>query len=639
MRTDSTNDRGQMYSPGQLTDLAVLLGLVALGSAVSWADAAPPANPLANPGFEELDGALPRHWGPVEGQTAPVIDREHTHEGEVGLRFAGDGAARSVRQRLTDLASRPFTVAGWVRAQDVVIGAGDHAYLYVHVIYRDKPYDSATHAYHRLQPGTYDWRRVKMRVDPIATLKIREVLVTCTARFGAGIIWFDDLQVLESALSFEIERAREHVQWLLDSLVAAGNEGAEVAAARERASQAALLLDALAAEAADGPVADGEGRLKQVRELGEGALSLLDEGAAAAFWRAASDSPTTEVRAIYHGGGRTQAEVNASLDRLEAIGANTLYPSLGSWNGVTYRSDLAPTLPQWRGSEGLRLLVGEARRRNVTVIPYLAIFNAVTPEAETGERVPGGFLAQRHPDDPQRQRVFPAPSHAEVREHVVGMAVELFGGYDLDGLGLDYIRYPDAQALCVCDRCRDEIQGRFGFDVRDGNPWADADKREALQAWRAEHITETVKAIAAAVREVKPSVILMAHCLKEPDGARQHYGQDWSAFAEFLDLVTTMNYGAAGGDAGLVGKQAAALQGKCRFVPAIGGMPGQHAACGPRDWLERISLARRYGVGVAIYAINYLQPEIVALLSNGPFREPATWPQASQPRERPEAGE
>ncbi|MBM3892198.1 MAG: hypothetical protein FJ388_24040 [Verrucomicrobia bacterium] len=87
-----------------------------------------------------------------------------------------------------------------------------------------------------------------------------------------------------------------------------------------------------------------------------------------------------------------------------------------------------------------------------------------------------------------------------------------------------------------------------------------------------------------------------------------------------------MNYGAIGGDAGLLAKQAAVLKGKCRFVPAVGGMPADHAACTPREWLRRVALARQHGQGVAIYAIGYLQPDTIELLRNGPFRLAAEWP-------------
>ncbi|MBM4050407.1 MAG: hypothetical protein FJ279_35375, partial [Planctomycetes bacterium] len=465
-------------------------------------------NRLSNAGFEVLEGALPRGWTPPGKAAPPALDRQRPHSGHAALRFDGDGQSRGLRQTLAGFAARPFTVAGWVRAENVVIAQGDSASLYVHVIYKDKPYAAATHAYHRIESGTYDWRRVEIRVDPVASYEIKGVLVTCNAKFGAGTLWFDDLELLESTIWSDLAHAREHVQWLRDSLADAAKRGADVAAAAKRADEAAALLHALEADVKAIPIAEAEQRLERARHLADGVLPLLSKEAAATFWSVASDSPTREIRALYHGGAPTQAQVAANLDRVQALRANTLYPSLGSWRRLAYPSDLADTYPEWQGRDTLKFLLAEARRRHITVIPYFGVFNAVPPDAEMLKRTPPGFLAQRHPADPQKHLAFPAPSHPEAREHVVKIAVELFQRYDLDGLGLDYIRYLSPQALCVCGRCRADVQARYGFDVREGDPWADEAKSRALQAWRAEHVTETVRAIVAAVRAVKPNALL-----------------------------------------------------------------------------------------------------------------------------------
>ncbi len=602
---------------------SIAAGLV-FAAAIAHADM---PNMLANPGFEEIAGDLPRSWQAPNGLDDAAVDAEVAHGGERSARFDGDGVARGARQTLTGLEGRPFTVSAWVRAEGMQLSGDSHAFLYVHVLYRDEPYSAATHGYHRIEPGTFDWHRVRVRVDPNPAHQIEKIYVTCTARLAGGTLWYDDVELVESVLGSAAALMGEHLQWLNEALAATGEQGADVAGAQQVAAEASRLLELLRAEAAAGPVVDGEQRLASISERVGSALAPLSAEARAAFWQVASPTTDREIRAIYHGGGLTLEQVNSVLDRLHRIGANTMYPSLGGWHMVTYPSQLAPTLPAWQGSDGRNILAQEARKRGVRIIPYLAFYHDITPGDPMRDDLPSGFLAQRHPLDPKRDRLFPAPSHPEVREYLVKLAVEAMTVIDPDGLGLDYIRYPDGRAVCTCERCREQVRERYGFDVLDGDPWADPERSAALQEWRAEHITQTVREVAEAVHQAKPDAIVMAHCFVDPDYARRQCGQNWAGFAQYLDLITTMNYGKNGSDAGLVGKQAGAVGESCLFVPAIGGMPDQHAAAGPRDWIERIALARRYGQGVAIYAWGYISPETEELLSNGPFREPAQWPE------------
>jgi hypothetical protein len=115
--------------------------------------------------------------------------------------------------------------------------------------------------------------------------------------------------------------------------------------------------------------------------------------------------------------------------------------------------------------------------------------------------------------------------------------------------------------------------------------------------------------------------------VSDPDYARASFGQDWAAFAQYLDFVVTMNYGWVGQDEGLTRRQAASLKGKALFFPAIGGMPEQHEQFTPDDWIAMVALARSAGAeGIAIYAIGYLKPETCSVLAAGPFKTPAAIP-------------
>ncbi len=284
---------------------SIAAGLV-FAAAIAHADM---PNMLANPGFEEIAGDLPRSWQAPNGLDVVAVDAEVAHGGEHSVRFDGDGVARGARQTLTGLEGRPFTVSAWVRAEGMQLSGDSHAFLYVHVLYRDEPYSAATHGYHRIEPGTFDWHRVRVRVDPNPAHQIEKIYVTCTARLAGGTLWYDDVELVESVLGSAAALMGEHLQWLNEALAATGEQGADVAGAQQVAAEASRLLEVLRAEAAAGPVVDGEQRLANISERVGSALAPLSAEARAAFWQVASPTTDREIRAIYHGGGLTLEQV------------------------------------------------------------------------------------------------------------------------------------------------------------------------------------------------------------------------------------------------------------------------------------------------------------------------------------------
>lgn len=150
---------------------------------------------------------------------------------------------------------------------------------------------------------------------------------------------------------------------------------------------------------------------------------------------------------------------------------------------------------------------------------------------------------------------FLCPSREDVVEYLVKDYVEAAAREGLDGVHLDYVRYPDVilpRALwkkydlvqdtelpqfdyCYCDVCRTAFKAAHGEDpLALPDPPASATWRQ----WRFDRVTRIVNEIAKAVRPLGRQ--LTAAVFPTPTIARRLVRQDWTRWD--LDAVLPMTY-------------------------------------------------------------------------------------------------
>lgn len=153
---------------------------------------------IINGGFEEVgDDSVPVGWSAF-GPRNWELSAQAARTGELGLRMGPSDSQQWLRQQHEGLPTRAYVISGWFRAEGVMMAAerasGDHARLYVHVLYEGRPYADALHAYRDIPPGTWDWRRFAVSVAPNPAWQVSEVWITLTGQFQAGELWCDDVQ-------------------------------------------------------------------------------------------------------------------------------------------------------------------------------------------------------------------------------------------------------------------------------------------------------------------------------------------------------------------------------------------------------------------------------------------------------------
>jgi uncharacterized lipoprotein YddW (UPF0748 family) len=130
-----------------------------------------------------------------------------------------------------------------------------------------------------------------------------------------------------------------------------------------------------------------------------------------------------------------------------------------------------------------------------------------------------------------------------VREYLVQVFEELVVNYNLDGLHMDYIRFPNEPVVPgekIPDYPRDErslalYQAETGLTPDDDT--------EAWNQWRTDQVTRLVGEIHAMMRRAKPRAVLSAAVGSVHERALHHFqdGRRWMDDG-IIDVVLLMNY-------------------------------------------------------------------------------------------------
>lgn len=142
-----------------------------------------------------------------------------------------------------------------------------------------------------------------------------------------------------------------------------------------------------------------------------------------------------------------------------------------------------------------------------------------------------------------------SPAVPAVRSRLAAICSELAGEYDLDGIHLDYIRYPNTSFGF-------EPAARAGFFLASGIDPVDlcpAPGRtrpavegmdEAWRDYRAAQVTGSVRLARAAVRSADPSLAFSCAVMADPSSALADYACDWQGWLGegIVDFACPMAY-------------------------------------------------------------------------------------------------
>ncbi len=271
--------------------------------------------------------------------------------------------------------------------------------------------------------------------------------------------------------------------------------------------------------------------------------------------------------------------VDELLADAHALGVSDLFVQVYRGGRAWFRSSWADAAPHARvfrtgDRDALQELTARAHAAGLRVHAWVNVLSLATnARAPIVERLGRRAVAvdQRgrslldYPDfevpDPERRYyrmgtpgVWLDPAAPGVREHLVATFAELVRRYpDLDGLHLDYIRYPDVLPFVPGTRFGVGLSFGFGEPSRARflrETGRVAPFRERLEnanrwdAWRRQQVTELVAAIAQASRAARPGLRVSAAVIADRERAYLVDFQHWLGWLDrgLLDFAVPMLY-------------------------------------------------------------------------------------------------
>lgn len=207
------------------------------------------------------------------------------------------------------------------------------------------------------------------------------------------------------------------------------------------------------------------------------------------------------------------------LDELQRTGINTVffqsrirattaYPSaIEPWDGIfTGTAGKAPTY------DPLAFAVEECHRRGMEIHAWVVCYPVckVPVARQLGKR----SIVSRHPAMVQRcgDQWMMDPGVPGVAEYIADICREIVTNYDVDGINLDYVRYPES-----------------GIPFSDSKTYRKYGNGKPLAEWRRDNVTRTVRAIHDAVRAVRPWVKLSCSPVGKYASLPRHASPGWNA--------------------------------------------------------------------------------------------------------------
>lgn len=276
-----------------------------------------------------------------------------------------------------------------------------------------------------------------------------------------------------------------------------------------------------------------------------------------------------EIRAVWLDRGTivragSKAGLAQIFDRLAQAGINTVFFETVNAGYTIYPSQVAKDQnPLIHGWNPLEDAVKLAHERDMELHAWVWTFAAGNQRhnqlINVNPNYPGPVLAA-HPDWANydnlgnmipvgQTKPFFDPANPEVRQYLLKLYEEIVTHYDVDGLQLDYIRYPfqdpaAGRTYGYGKAARAQFQQLTGVDPINISP-SQPELWEKWTTFRTEQVDSFVAQVSEQLRKKRPNLILSVAVFPLPELERiQKIQQNWEMWARRgdVDLIVPMTY-------------------------------------------------------------------------------------------------
>lgn len=243
----------------------------------------------------------------------------------------------------------------------------------------------------------------------------------------------------------------------------------------------------------------------------------------------------------------TPADIKNIIQNADKLGFNTilfqvrgagtvLYPSrFETWAKVFNEKD-----PGW---DPLKFAIQAAHDHQIELHAWINVYtgwkgqHAPNHPEQLYHKHPSWFVVDKlgNPQVLNNNYLWLSPTHPDVKHHILNICRELLYFYDLDGIHLDYCRYPGP------DFSYDDKSVRLFKSVYEDAP---QNIMFSWNNWRQRAITELVTSIHNLIQDKKPSICLSAAVIGDPKRGETYFLQETDVWMKYgiIDAVYPMLY-------------------------------------------------------------------------------------------------
>ncbi|MDR1997472.1 MAG: family 10 glycosylhydrolase [Candidatus Margulisbacteria bacterium] len=273
------------------------------------------------------------------------------------------------------------------------------------------------------------------------------------------------------------------------------------------------------------------------------------------FALAAAPDPETRAMWVTRFELADPANIPLLVQRAASANFNTLFVQVCGRGTAFYDSQILPRDTRAVNYDALALVLAEAQKRKISVhawINTLYVWSDKTPPVSPRHVVnahPEWIMTVRGDNNKYLDPAIPA-----VRDFVKSIYLEVARNYAVDGVHLDYVRYPGPGAGFTA-YSRQTFERLAGVDPlalyqnkeiarRLFGAAEHEQQRARWDSYRQDAVNTLVRAIFRELTAAAPGVILTAAVLPDPELARKNNFQDWAAWMRggYIDAVIPMVY-------------------------------------------------------------------------------------------------
>lgn len=278
----------------------------------------------------------------------------------------------------------------------------------------------------------------------------------------------------------------------------------------------------------------------------------------------------SEIRAVWLDRGtivkaKSKADLKPLFERMAEAGINTVFFETVNASYPIYPSRVAPEQnPMTKGWDPLQAAIELAHDRDMELHAWAWIFAAAN---QGHNKILGqeenylGPVISRNPSwvlkdqngavfnrTPGFKKAFYDPANPQVREYLLSLLEEIATNYNVDGIQLDYIRYPfqdnhTKQTFGYTATTRHFFQEIHGIDPKDLNK-----SSPSWQAWtgfKIQQIDSFVAEVSQRIRKKRPDIIISAAVFPMERNERlnvlQQHWEEW-IYSGWVDVMVLMTY-------------------------------------------------------------------------------------------------